>query len=138
MDDLITSFILLKISYRRVDTLLKFLTKMYVFLSNFFLQKARYFAQNFLQKARYFSQNILQKARYCYTGSPRDIGKPLRRQTWPLEGVSHHQVVQKRRVLLPYLVLLVDDSFLHGVVESTWCRNGKLNNIEQNIISFYN
>ena len=40
-----------------------------------------------------------------------DVGQPLGSQTGPLQGVSHDKVVQKRRVLLPYLVFLVDDPF---------------------------
>lgn len=34
--------------------------------------------------------------------------QPLARERRPLERLRHHEVVQERRVLLPYLVLLVD------------------------------
>lgn len=45
------------------------------------------------------------------------VGQPLHRQRGPLELVADHQVVQERRVLLPDLVLLVDDLVLVLVVE---------------------
>ena len=48
---------------------------------------------------------------------PGHVRQPLGRQAGPLQGVGHHQVVQEGRVLLPYLVLLVDDSLLHRLVE---------------------
>ena len=45
-----------------------------------------------------------------------DVGQPLCGETGPLESMSHHQVVEERSVLLPYLVLLVYYSFFHPFV----------------------
>ena len=50
-----------------------------------------------------------------------DIGKPLRSETGPFEGVRHHQVVQKGSVLLPDLVLFIDQLLLDSVVMFSGC-----------------
>lgn len=47
---------------------------------------------------------------------PGDVWEPLRSQAGPLQGVGHHQVVEERCVLLPYLVLFVHHSLLHRFV----------------------
>ena len=39
-------------------------------------------------------------------------GQPLTRQAGPLQSVSHDEIVKERRVLLPYLVFLMDESLL--------------------------
>ena len=50
-----------------------------------------------------------------------DVRQPLRCQRRPLQRMSHHQVVQERSVLLPYLVLLVNDTLLDSIVKIvTW------------------
>ena len=51
------------------------------------------------------------------------IRQPLGRQTRPLEGVGHDEVVEERRVLLPDLVLLVDDALFDAIVETFEGRN---------------
>ena len=48
---------------------------------------------------------------------PGHVGQPLGREAGPLQGVGHHQVVQEGGVLLPDLVLLVDDALLHRLIE---------------------
>lgn len=45
-----------------------------------------------------------------------DIGQPLGSQTGPLQGMGHHEVVQERSVLLPDLVLFIDDPLLHSLI----------------------
>lgn len=47
-----------------------------------------------------------------------DVREPLSRQAGPLQGMGHDKVVEEGCVLLPYLVLLVDDSLLHRLVIS--------------------
>ena len=47
-----------------------------------------------------------------------DVRQPLRRETGPLQGVGHHEVVEEGRVLLPYLVLLVYDTLFHCLIVS--------------------
>lgn len=47
---------------------------------------------------------------------PGDIREPLSGQAGPLQGVGHDKVVEEWSVLLPYLVLLVDDSLLHRLI----------------------
>lgn len=49
------------------------------------------------------------------------IGQPLGCQGGPLKGVGHHQIVQKRRVFLPYLVFLVYHALLDGIVKGFRC-----------------
>ena len=45
-----------------------------------------------------------------------DLGEPLGCQTRPLQGMCHDEVVEKRRILLPYLVLFVHYPLLHALV----------------------
>ena len=42
-----------------------------------------------------------------------DIWEPLGSQAGPLQGMRHYQVIEKGCVFLPYLVLLINDAFLH-------------------------
>ena len=42
-----------------------------------------------------------------------DVWEPLGCETGPLQGMRHHQVIEKRSVLLPYFILLIDDTLLH-------------------------
>lgn len=51
--------------------------------------------------------------------SPRDIGQPLGSQAGPLQGMCHDQVVEERGVLLPDLVLLIDDPLLNRIIKCT-------------------
>ena len=45
-----------------------------------------------------------------------DIREPLCCKAGPLQGMGHHQVVQKGCVLLPYFILLVNDTFFYGFI----------------------
>ena len=44
------------------------------------------------------------------------VWQPLHSQTRPLQRVRHDHVIEEGSVLLPDLVLLVDESFLHSAV----------------------
>lgn len=45
-----------------------------------------------------------------------DIRQPLCSQAGPFQGMGHHQVVEKWGVLLPDLVLFIDDPLLHSFI----------------------
>ena len=45
-----------------------------------------------------------------------DIWEPLSSEAGPLQGMRHHQVIEKWSVLLPYLVLFIDDSLLYSFI----------------------
>lgn len=49
------------------------------------------------------------------------IRQPLGCQGWPFKGMGHHQIVEERRVLLPYLVFLIDHALLDGIVKGFRC-----------------
>lgn len=66
--------------------------------------------------------------------SPADVRQPLDREAGPLQRVRHHQVVQEGRVLLPDLVLLVDDPLLHRVIVD-FGRNRTMRAASQTILS---
>jgi hypothetical protein len=38
-------------------------------------------------------------------------GQPLTRQRWPFETVGHYEIVQEWRILFPYFVFLMDETF---------------------------
>lgn len=48
---------------------------------------------------------------------PGHLRQPLDGEARPLQGVSHDKVVQKWRILLPYLVLFVDNPLLSCLVK---------------------
>lgn len=47
-----------------------------------------------------------------------DVRQPLSRQAGPLQGMGHDKIVKEGRVLLPYLVLLIDNPLLHCFIIS--------------------
>lgn len=48
---------------------------------------------------------------------PCNIRKPLGCKWWPFERMCHNQIIQKRGILLPDFVFLVDDAFLHCFIK---------------------
>ena len=45
-----------------------------------------------------------------------DVRQPLCSETRPLQGMGHHQVIEKGSVFLPYLVLLIDDPLFYSFI----------------------
>ena len=56
---------------------------------------------------------------------PGHVGQPLGGEGGPLQGVGHHQVIEKGRVLFPDLILLIDDALLHGLVHVVAAGHGR-------------
>lgn len=53
---------------------------------------------------------------------PSHVWKPLGSKRGPLQSVCHHQIIQKRSVLLPYLVLLIDHPLFNRIIKSFYKR----------------
>lgn len=52
------------------------------------------------------------------TCSPRHLGQPLHSEAGPFQSMCHDEIVKKWRVLLPYFILLIDNTLLGCLVES--------------------
>ena len=53
-----------------------------------------------------------------------DVREPLSSEAGPLQGMGHDKIIEERSVLLPDLVLLIDDPLLHCLIIS-WVGGSK-------------
>lgn len=56
------------------------------------------------------------------------VWKPLGSQRGPFQSVCHHQIIQKRSILLPYFVLLIDHPLFNRIIKGFYKRQ-KLKNL---------